>query len=535
MALVNQFSSKRVLVIDDLAGMRTQLQMSLAHSGFEKLHVVSSIKEALALMDVGHYDIILCDYFLGDGTNGQQFLEYLRSRDLISRNTIFIMITAESSYESVVTAAECAPDDYLLKPFTAEQLNTRLEKLLERQARFYAVDKAVDAKNWEKVVQECDNLLANKDKYFIEASKIKGEALIKSGRLDEAITLYNQIIALRSMPWARLGLAKALALQGDKEKAAILAREVVAEHNHFMGAYDFLGGVLAETGDKHGALEVMQSARLVSPGTLNRVRRVAELAIDTGRHEIAEQVMSEALNKHKYSPVREAKDYATLSKAYNELGKPEKALEVIKQAKGTFKDQASNVILATSESVSHYKAGNAAQAEAALTQALAAKPSDLPPEVLAAVADACFALGKEDKGTDLLKQLVQNNPDDDAAKEQVHNVLTAAGKGEEEAKAMIAASAREVIQINNEGVRKAEAGQLAEAVSLLSEAANRLPNNLQIVSNAALALALDLARNGNDREKLAECVRYRQLVASKAPSYPKLAQIDALLKKVQQG
>lgn len=534
MALVNQFSSKRVLVIDDLAGMRTQLQMSLANSGFEKLHVVSSIREAIALMDVGRYDIILCDYFLGDGTNGQQFLEYLRSRDLISRNAIFIIITAESSYESVVTAAECAPDDYLLKPFTAEQLNKRLERLVERQAHLHDVHKAADAKDWPKVIVECDRLLEAKDKYYIEASKIKGEALVKSGRLDDAAKLYTQILALRPLPWAKLGLAHVAALKGDKTAAAEMARELLNEHNQYMGAYDFLGGVLAEAGDKNGALEVMQSARHVSPGTLNRVRRVAELALDTGQHEIAEKVMSEALEKHKYSPVREAKDYATLSKAYNELGRPEKALAVINQAKGTFKDQASNVILATSESVAHYKAGNIAKAEAALSEALAAKPADLPPSALAAVADACFAMGKEATATELLKQMVQNNPDDAATRAQAQNVLTSAGKGEEEAKAMIALSVREVIQINNDGVRKAEAGQIVEAVQLLTEAANRLPNNLQIVSNASLVLALDLARNGYQAEKLAECVRFRQLLASKEPNHPKLAQIDAMLKKVQQ-
>jgi len=115
MALVNQFSSKKVLIVDDLPGMRTQLQMSLTHSGFEKLHVVASIKDALARIQEEKYDIILSDYFLGEGTSGQQFLEYLRTRDLISRNTIFVIITAERTYEKVVTAAECTPDDYLLK------------------------------------------------------------------------------------------------------------------------------------------------------------------------------------------------------------------------------------------------------------------------------------------------------------------------------------------------------------------------------------------------------------------------------------
>lgn len=534
MALVNQFSSKRVLVVDDQPGMRTQLQMSLTHSGFEKLHVVASIKEAMALMNNGHYDIVLCDYFLGEGTNGQQFLEYLRNRGLISRNTIFIMITAESSYENVVTAAECAPDDYLLKPFTAEQLNNRLDKLLARQTRFAVIDKAADAKDWERVTELCNEVIAARDKYFIEASKIKGEALLKSGHAQQAVALYNEMLALRPLPWAKLGLARAMSMSGDKDQAATLARELVAEHDRFMGAYDFLGGVLAETGDKEGALEILQSARQVSPGTLNRVRHVAELAVDTGRNEVAERVMSEALVKHKYSPVREAQDYAILSKAINEQGRPDKALAVLKEAKQSFSDEASNVLLTTSEIAAHRKAGNNGLAEAALTQVLAAHHADLPPAVVAAVADACFTLGREQQATELLKQLVQNNPDDTAAQEKVHTVLTAAGKGEAEATAMIAASVQEIIQLNNEGVRKAEAGELDAAVNLLCDAADRLPNNLQIVGNAALALALDLARNGHTSIKMNECMRLRQLVAAKSPDYPKLSQIDAVLQKVVQ-
>jgi len=144
----NDIAEKWVLVIDDMESMRSQLRMSLTSSGFAKLHVVSSIKDALERMATNRYDVILCDYSLGDGTDGQQFLEYLRTNDLITRNTVFVMITAEQAYEKVVAASECAPDDYLLKPFTAAQFNARLEKLLERQEYFSLIDKGTDSKNW---------------------------------------------------------------------------------------------------------------------------------------------------------------------------------------------------------------------------------------------------------------------------------------------------------------------------------------------------------------------------------------------------
>lgn len=532
---MSSLAGKQVLIIDSLAGMRAQLQKAFQHFGFDNPHSVADIKDALWHLQSVNYSVILCDYDLGEGTDGQQFLEYLRTRDLISRNTIFIMATAERSYEKVLAVAECAPDDYLLKPFTNEQLHARIEKMLERQTQFAAIDRATDTKDWTRVVTECDLLIAHKDKFLIEACRIKGSALLKALRPQEAVALYEKVLGLRPLPWCKLGLARALSMLGDKRRGILMAREVVAEHEHFMGAYDFLGEVLAETGDKKGALEVLQSARQVSPGTLSRVRQVADLAIDIGRYDIAEHVLSEALARHKYSPVIEAQDYATLSRVLTEEGWPDKALDVIARAKATFEDDVSKVVLATGECLAHRRAGHHDLAEKALVGALAVEQGHLPSNVATAVAEACLALGQVERGSDLLKQIVQNNPEDMATQAKVRAVLAAAGANEQEAADMVAASVQEIIHLNNEGVRKAEAGELDDAINLLCDAADRLPNNLQIVSNAALALALSMQRHGFTSIKMHECLRYREMVVNKSPGYPKLSQIDTTLDQIKRS
>jgi len=530
----SDIAEKWVLVIDDMEGMRTQLRMSLSSSGFAKLHVVSSIKDALERMASNRYDVILSDYSLGDGTDGQQFLEYLRTNDLIGRNTIFVMITAEQAYEKVVSASECAPDDYLLKPFTAAQFNARLEKLLERQEYLSVIDKATDNKNWGRVIIECDKKLAVKDKYFIDLCKIKCAALMHANRPQDAANLYSEILALRPIGWAKLGLARALAMLNKKDEAKTLVQDILKESPQFMAAYDFLGKLLAESGDKHAALDVLQKAREVSPGTMSRIRELSSLAVSAGKPEIAEEVMRQALQKHKYSPVRQANDYAVLSKALVNQGKAVEALTVLADAQKSFKDDHSTIVLSAVESVAHRSAGNHAQASAALTKAMSFGDfSKLPVHAVISLADACFVSGKEDEATNLLRHAIQNNQEDDAVRDKVHDVLTAAGKDASEASAMIEASTREVIQLNNEGVRKAEAGQLEEAISLLCMAADRLSNNEQIVGNASLVLALDLVRNGNDPDKLRRCMHYRDALIKKSLNHPKLAQIDALLKQLK--
>lgn len=518
-----------------MEGMRSQLRMSLSSAGFAKLHLVGTIKEALERMAANTYEVILCDYSLGEGTDGQQFLEYLRLNDLITRNTIFIMITAEQSYEKVVVASECAPDDYLLKPFTAAQFNTRLEKLLDRQEYFLAIDKATDSKNWTRVIAECDKRLANKDKYFIELCKIKGAALMHGNRPQEASEIYREILAMRPVGWAKLGLARALSVLNKNQDAQNLVREILVDSPQFMAAYDFLGKLLVVAGDKSAALGVLQQARAVSPGTMSRIREVSNLAVSAGQPELAESVMRLALQKHKYSPIRKADDYALLSKALVNQGKSGEALTVVAEAQKSFSDGNSGVVLAAMESVAHRAAGNLTQAEAALDKARAHVSGDLsklPAQTVVSLAEACFVLGKEEEATDLLRHAIQNNHEDDLIKSKVHDALIAAGKDAAEATAMIEESTQEVILLNNDGVRKAEAGQLSEAIELLCQAANRLPNNLQVVSNAALVLALDLVRNGKRPETMEKCLFYRTALINKSPNHPKLLQIDGLLKQL---
>ncbi len=133
MSKIISYKDKHVLIIDDMADMRSSLRNQIGSLEITNVGVASSIRDALDLLKQKRYDVILCDYYLGGSTDGQQFLEYLRTAKIISRATLFIMITAETGYESVITAAECLPDDYLLKPFTAETLRSRFQRLMEKR------------------------------------------------------------------------------------------------------------------------------------------------------------------------------------------------------------------------------------------------------------------------------------------------------------------------------------------------------------------------------------------------------------------
>ena len=532
MATLTPYSNKSILILDDLPEMRSSLRSQVGSLGCERVAVSSNVKDALEQFKSNAFDVILCDYYLAGGTDGQQFLEFLRTRNIIGRGVLFVMITAEKNYESIVTAAECLPDDYLLKPFTADVLKMRLERLLEKKQRLARVDQLQDKGDWVGVIAACDVIIAAKDRYLVDAMRIKGNALLMAGQAVEAIDFYQQVLTMRPLPWAKLGLARALQKKGDATLSVAALSELIAESPRLMAAYDLLGKLHLELGNADAALATLDSARTISPNSLARHRAIASVAEVQGDFQRVEQALDQVVKKTRNSPLRETEDIARLGNALTEMGEPAKAVTLLEEARKNFKEDANNPLMAAVEAIAHQKAGNPEKAEAALERAMNGDLAKLPPAVVMTVAKACLSAGKQTAAQEIMKNLVQSNPESTGLHAQISTVLRDSGAGEV-AETLVAESIREMIQLNNEAVLRARAGELALAAEMLTEAALRLPANIQVVSNAAAALLFDIWKNGLDPAKLGKAQMFQQAVMAQAPRHPKLAEIDELFGRIR--
>ena len=535
MASVTVFSNKKVLIIDDMSDVRVQLQLTLSSIGFEKLNHVATIREAMDKISITDYDIILCDYNLGKGTNGQQFLEFMRANKKLKRSNIFVMVTAENSYEKVVAAAEHMPDEYLLKPFTAAHFINRLEVIIDRQLALEKVNQAHDQKNWTLTIEECDKLIAQKSKYYIEVCKVKADALMQSDMFDEAAAVYEHIISIRDLPWAQLGLARAKARLGFTEDSYEIVAKLIDENPQFLASYDFASDLLLQQNKLDEAMVIIQKAMQKNPDNLNRSRSYAGICLSKNEYLDAELTMSETIKRHRFSPVKEASDYGMLSRSLIEQGKTKEALSTLDEAKGLFKDDASQAVLSASSSIAWLRYGDTERANEELDKALVNDYRNLPNSVTTSLAEACYAAGKEEQANSMLRHLLQNNPDDLKLQSRIKMVQLMSGKTLEESNKLIQDSATEVIKINNEGVLKAKEGRYEEAIELILGAAERMPQNLNIISNAALILAVSLKKMAFNQAMLDKALMYRQRVFEVNPNHKKLPQIDATLAQLKEA
>ncbi len=529
------FSKKRVLIIDDSPAMCSSLRNTLSNFGISRCETSNSGNEAVFRIRQRAFDIIVCDYCLGEGSDGQQILEQLRRGGLIAPSVAFLMVTAERGYEKVVSCAELAPDDYLLKPFTAETMRLRLERVFEKKATFAVIYELLDQGNAVDAILECDRLLALRSKFTIDLIRMKGELLISLDRHEEARVLYEQVISARAIPWARIGLAKTLSMAGLGEEAIETLELAIEDNPQYLEAYDLLAKEHESKGSTELAQAVLEKAVEISPQTLSRQTRVGEIAYRNGDLVKAKRAFGIVVDKGRYSFFRSPNDFISLSRVHLDEGQHDKALAVVTDAKKSF-DKTPELEMATSvmESLIHHGANNETAAKQALQNALDIKEKTgvlLPNSSSLDMAKSCFLNDKVEEGRTLVKDMVSNFYDDEQVQNTVRQMLEKVGRAEEVAN-LVDNSVRDVVKLNNEGVMLAKKGDLAGAIELLVSAAKRMPQNVQVALNAAHALIVDSDRNGWNETNMNMARYFLREHAAKHGNLEKYKKINELMKDV---
>ena len=105
------------LIIDDFAAFRQSVKHMLLRMGvpMDNILQASNAEEAWKYIELRKVDVVLCDYNLGPGMNGQQLLEKITVEHRLRPDMIFIMFTAETSPKTVLAVIEYEPSAYLRK------------------------------------------------------------------------------------------------------------------------------------------------------------------------------------------------------------------------------------------------------------------------------------------------------------------------------------------------------------------------------------------------------------------------------------
>ncbi|MCD6197234.1 MAG: chemotaxis response regulator CheY [Deltaproteobacteria bacterium] len=119
----------RILVVDDFATMRKVIKNLLRQSGYQNVTEAEDGVVALKELRSQKIDFVISDWNMPNMT-GIELLKAVRADSELS-SLPFLMVTAESLKDNVLEAVKAGVSNYIVKPFTAEVLNEKIEKIIE--------------------------------------------------------------------------------------------------------------------------------------------------------------------------------------------------------------------------------------------------------------------------------------------------------------------------------------------------------------------------------------------------------------------
>ena len=120
----------KVLVVDDFSTMRRIVKNLLRDLGFTNIQEADDGTTALPMLQGGSFDFVVTDWNM-PGMQGIDLLKAIRADANLAHIPV-LLITAEAKKEQIIMAAQAGVNGYIVKPFTAATLKTKLDKIFER-------------------------------------------------------------------------------------------------------------------------------------------------------------------------------------------------------------------------------------------------------------------------------------------------------------------------------------------------------------------------------------------------------------------
>lgn len=529
-ALHKELQRKRVLIVDRHPPARDSLRLMLSTLGIIQVHGAGKSVEVVRQVKAHRFDIILSDYYLDDGRDGQQLLEELRYAKLIHPGTVYLITTSERNYHNVASIAELTPDAYVIRPFTSDELHTRLLRAVQKKHHLRHIYAAMEKDSLFEAIAACDTSLKRNPLYTLDILKLKAGLLLSLGNAVEAETIYRQVLTHRPLAWAQMGVAMALRDQGKLDAAAKLAGEVIEENKEFLAAYDFLANLMQVMGQPEQAQQVLENAAAISPNNSIRQRLVGDIAVRNQDLDTATKAYGRVLARHQGSSISTVDDYANLGRTLVTTGQQEAARELRDDIRRQWRGNPHGELASLNLEIACLQKENKAdqikellpKAMAVYTQIHAEGSGEkaLSPRIIMDLADVHLQAQEGRAAEGLLRKLASENHDNDGLIDQITTLFEKHGQSDL-GKQLLKEVKAEMVALNNRGVIAAQQGDLEGSVRLLMDAADQAPN-IQFLCNAAKAVFKLIDSRGWDAELAEQGLRYLHRAMAKDPTNAKV-------------
>ncbi|HBS42883.1 MAG TPA: hypothetical protein DEA26_09395 [Oceanospirillales bacterium] len=504
-----QLKNKRVLVVDDLVEARSAMKSMMAMLGAENVETARDGREATDMIMEKDYDLVLSDYNLGKGKDGQQVLEEARHTNRLKATSVFIIVTGENAVDKVMGALEHEPDGYLTKPYTLSILRERLTRLMVIKDTLKPINQAIDLGDIDWAISMAHNIIQENPAYLLPASRILGKLHLQRQEYSEALEAYNTVLEQRPAIWARLGQAVCVYHLGDPDKAATLLREILIDHPLYVQCHDWLARIMLEKEKKKEAQQELQAAVAISPRGVLRQIELGRLAVENDDHQVAQTAFEQAMRLGRHSCYKSSENYMNFIKALqhnlgNSDGKDNKilcskamrALDEVKQEYAGHNSVIFDANIAESHTYHMVKDKQRSRTSADKAEEMLTRIKDPTCEQQIQMTEIYVDTEQMDKAKDMLAVIREREvPSDllnrlDLIKQQVEGTNSSYSA-----------------ELNTRGVGFYEKGKYAEAIAAFDEATKYDQAGASVLLNSIQAKVSYIETQQMDLKQLKDCYR----------------------------
>jgi tetratricopeptide (TPR) repeat protein len=530
------FAKLSYLIIDDFESFRLSMREMLQSFGAERIESYTKASPAIQFCAYNHVDIVLCDFNLGEGKNGQHILEELRHKKLLKRSSIFLMITAETSRQMVMGAREYHPDAYLTKPINRAMLIKRLDSLVSQRAVLLPINREIDRENYPEAISLCHKYLPMQPRYKTWLMKTLADLYYQLGDFSHALKIYEDVLNQRDLSWASLGRGRVLVATGNYEEAAGALDSLVEKHPDYMEAYDLLAEALEKGGKSVQAQKILEKASELSPNALLRQIQLASLAASNQDLSTASQAWKKTVSLGTHSIHDSSEHYLALGQSLSDLSEgdtssdghasADEALATLRRMERRFPDEENiKVCSRVVQSRVHAGQGNPIEANKAL-ESVADQLSDaetIDPGLGIDYAKTLFRLNRDQEAKALLGTLSQRCADNPLLLQKIENLLDEPVGFQQKLKARA---------LNRDGIKVFETNNLDDAIKTFNEALSIVPDHAALNLNLCQVL-IKKYQNSDDNALLKQAQNHLDRLDNLPEQHRQYRRLVSLRKKLQ--
>ncbi|MDO6695464.1 response regulator [Aliiglaciecola sp. 3_MG-2023] len=273
-------SSLNILVIDGQALVHDSIKSALAQIGIHNCKSAENAFYALRLCEQTKFDVVLISFDIRSDKDGFNLLEEMRLKGHITKTTMVIFLSADTSMSLVNCVVELQPSDFWVKPLDRKTMEKRFKYLFAIKEKLYKLSYCIDKAEYPTAIYYAERQLKDESlsKYYPMINRLIGECLINLKEYSQAEAFYRKLSQRYKYGWVQVNLARSLLKQDKLSEAITLTDELLQRDDTRFTTYDALAEYYIEKEDYAKGYEIIQEATKLAPRNLDRNKKSWNLA-----------------------------------------------------------------------------------------------------------------------------------------------------------------------------------------------------------------------------------------------------------------